>query len=85
MEGEKLVILAREAIAKDRYLLIRYNGTYRNVYPVSMRRGPGGLRMHAWCEIHPQEPSESFLAGKIDFCQVSEDVALIKPAFVSEI
>jgi hypothetical protein len=41
--------------------------------------------MHAWCEIHPEESSESFLIDKITFSQLSEDVALIKPSFVSEI
>lgn len=85
MEGEKIVILAREAVRLNRYMLIQYNGSYRNVYPISFRRGPGGLRMHAWCEIHPEESSESFLIDKITFSQLSEDVALIKPSFVSEI
>ena len=77
--------ICKKAIAEDKYVLIRYNGTYRNIYPISFRKGPGGYRLYAWCEIHPQEESESFLLNQMDYAVVSEDTAYIKPQFVGEI
>ena len=85
MELSELMGLIYQCRAQDKYLYIYYNGMFRNVWPVSFRQGPGGLRMHAWCEIHPQELSESFLVGEIYSAKVSEDDAYYKPLLAQEI
>lgn len=85
MRLDELQALARAARGQGKYLLITYNGTMRDVYPISLRMGPGGWRMYAWCTLHPQEVSESFLLSKIGFSEVSSQDAYFVPTGLEEI
>jgi len=65
--------IAITSLARDRYVLIQYNGTSRNILPISYRKSFQGWRVHAWCSLHPSIPSESFLMSKIGSADISND------------
>lgn len=82
MDYDKITLLAKQAIAENKYLYIKYNGQYRDVYPISFRSGLSGPRMFAWCSLHPDMVSESFTVSYIEDASVSANEALIVPEYV---
>lgn len=85
MEYSIVVNKVRESRKLGRYLMINYNGTFRDVYPLSMRSGPGGMRLYAWCTLHPTEKAEAFLVSKMVYCEVSDTPVDFEPDGVEEI
>lgn len=83
MDINELKEIALSSLSDDKYMNIVYNGVQRNIYPIAFKPGIGGIRLFAWCSLHPQVLAESFLLSKIGSANVSKDSIYFTPDIYS--
>lgn len=84
MDATELRSVVVDAMQQNKYVIITYGGTARNVYPMSFRDSGAGLIFYAWDQNTPGVPVKKFKVGEISDAVVSTSDITYVPATPSE-
>lgn len=69
---------------QNKYVMLTYNGTPRNIYPMSFRDSGAGLLFYAWDETTPGVPVKKFKVDQIQDAIVGTSEIEFTPATPSD-